>query len=85
MNPPNVAETVLPSGAFASIRKPTVLDYFMTMSAEYWQVAMIARIVTIDGKKLSYAEWLEMDLEEFGPVQGLLVLVMEKFTFKGVI
>ena len=85
MNPPNVAETVLPSGAFASIRKPTVLDYFMTMSAEYWQVAMIARIVTIDGKKLSYAEWLEMDLEEFGPVLGLLVLVMEKFTFKGVI
>ena len=85
MNPPNVAETVLPSGAFASIRKPTVLDYFMTMSAEYWQVAMIARIVTIDGKKLSYAEWLEMDLEEFGPVLGLLVLVMAKFTFKGVI
>ena len=57
----------------------------MTMSAEYWQVAMIARIVTIDGKKLSYAEWLETDLEEFGPVLGLLVLVMEKFTFKGVI
>lgn len=57
----------------------------MTMSAEYWQVAMIARIVTIDGKKLSYSEWLEMDLEEFGPVLGLLVLVMAKFTFKGVI
>ena len=57
----------------------------MTMSAEYWQVAMIVRIVTIDGKKLSYAEWLEMDLEEFGPVLGLLVLVMAKFTFKGVI
>ena len=85
MNPPNVAETVLPSGAFASIRKPTVLDYFITMPAEYWQVAMIARIVTIDGKKLSYAEWLEMDLEEFGPVLGLFVLVMAKFTFKGVL
>ena len=85
MNPLNVAETVLPSGAFASIRKPTVLDYFMTMSPEYWQVAMIARIVTIDGKKLSYAEWLEMDLEEFGPVLGLFVLVMAKFTFKGVL
>ena len=85
MNPLNVAETVLPSGAFASIRKPTVLDYFMTMSAEYWQVAMIARIVTIDGKKLSYAEWMEMDLEEYGPVLGLFVLVMAKFTFKGVL
>ena len=85
MNPLNVAETVLPSGASASIRKPTVLDYFITMPAEYWQVAMIARIVTIDGKKLSYAEWLEMDLEEFGPVLGLFVLVMAKFTFKGVL
>ena len=85
MKPLNVAETVLPSGAFASIRKPTVLDYFITMPAEYWQVAMIARIVTIDGKKLSYAEWLEMDLEEFGPVLGLFVLVMAKFTFKGVL
>lgn len=57
----------------------------MTMSAEYWQVAMIARIVTIDGKKLSYAEWLEMDLEEFGPVLGLFMPVMAKFTFKGII
>ena len=85
MNPLNVAETVLPSGAFASIRKPTVLDYFISAPAEYWQVAMIACIVTIDGKSLSYADWLEMDLEEFGPVLGLFMPVMAKFTFKGVI
>lgn len=57
----------------------------MSMPAEYWQVAMIARIVTIDGKSLSYADWLEMDLEEFGPVLGLFMPVMAKFTFKGII
>jgi hypothetical protein len=69
-----IKEVELPSGKKAKIYRGKVRDFVqaqkMTRDPDELTVALISRIVEIDGRKLPYEEWLEVDLQDFMKIIG---------------
>jgi hypothetical protein len=63
-------EIVLPSGTFAYIRKPTLLDMALAEDKNIWtfQINLLALLTTFDGVAKDRAEIALMDLEEMIPL-----------------
>ena len=77
-------EIVLPSGKFARLRPLTALDFLLSQKLPHPEAVLVSLAVTFDDASLTYAEVLELPLEEFMPVMGMLGKVLTKINLKGV-
>ena len=77
-------EIVLPSGRFARFRPVLAIDILLGLKAQFPEAALISRVVTLDGKSLSYEQVLDMEAEEFMPVMVKINEILSKIKFKGV-
>jgi hypothetical protein len=70
----NVKEVVLPSGRFASVRPITLGDVTAAHAENpYLMLARLAPLTTkIDGSPLTPEMFLEMEMDDFFPIQELL-------------
>lgn len=75
-----MAEMVLPSGRFATIRTPTVGDLVNAYQPNslLMMVILAHRTVKIDDKQLSLEDWLNMEAEEFFPVSKVMGEMLTK-------
>lgn len=78
-------ELVLPSGAFARIRRILWSDVVRldTKDPEVL-VKLVSKCVTLDGKTLTPEEWLAMDWEEVAPITSLMLDAFSRVTKGGI-
>lgn len=67
-----VAEIVLPDGRFASLRRLTGLDVAIAGRLEYFDIAIIALAVEIDGRSLTYSEVARLDISVYLPISRMV-------------
>lgn len=73
-----IREIVLPSGRFATIGRIRAVDLLVSLRADFPEAALVASVVTIDEKPLTYVEILNMDAEEFVPIMSELTPMLKR-------
>lgn len=72
----NEKELVLPSGAFATLRTVTVLDFMIasreSKSPDEMPLRLINRAVKIDGKKLTFEQFCELDTRDYFQISSAM-------------
>lgn len=80
-----IREIVLPSGRFAAISRIRAVDLLVSLRADFPEAALVASVVTIDEKPLTYVEALNMDAEEFAPLMSELSPMLKRIKFGSVL
>jgi hypothetical protein len=77
-------EFVLPSGEFAKLHPPTVVDHFIAIAAKHLLFpALASRCVTLDGQSYTIEQWCAMDFERVAPVFAQIGAFYERATIAG--